>query len=477
MSEEDLSKRPASSRCRSKSQGEVARDSSHQKLAMARDPVEESPRRRSTKESSQHGSSLQQVYHARSEEDLSQRCTASRCRSKSREDVGACSYHAKAPVEVGSPKRRSSQHGSSFQQVYPVRCEDDPSERDHISSRSPSLRRSSCLQEAFPKVEPRSTAKGDMERRTSRHGSAASELESGGCASLHCRSSSRQLRGSRIEHVGPEDWERYRKVYLSAMREIPEAFTSSLAEEEAIEEKGWRFRLAHGSALVMTSGGKDVGLTLAYEAPGNVGDAIFGVWVAPGSRGKGFGGRLIDEVVSWARQGNFERVVLKVGDDNTSAIQFYKYKGFVATGVRGTLDPPRENFTWHEQALSLQEPQLRTGSRCADESQKVYSPSKRESRTPSERAPSPPKPKSVKFDLRGPKTTVQSLKWGFDGEGAFVRRMDDGVPEIAGVKVGDRLLTINSKDVRGLSKADIIGHWENAQRGKSRDLCLSLGVM
>jgi GNAT superfamily N-acetyltransferase len=161
---------------------------------------------------------------------------------------------------------------------------------------------------------------------------------------------------SAIEQARPDDWERVRAVRLAALADAPDAFTITLAEDVAKPLETWRQRLERSDAatFLATRDGRDVGCVVGapYEGqPGNAG--LFAMWVAPDARGHGIAGRLVDAVVSWARTRGYRRVLLGVGDYNVGAIRLYESRGFLPTGVRFTLPPPRAHITEHERALDL----------------------------------------------------------------------------------------------------------------------------
>mmetsp|Transcript_2545 Transcript_2545/g.5122 ORF Transcript_2545/g.5122 Transcript_2545/m.5122 type:complete len:190 (-) Transcript_2545:81-650(-) len=164
--------------------------------------------------------------------------------------------------------------------------------------------------------------------------------------------------GFSLEQLDPQDWQRLREVQLRAMRDSPDVFGRTLEQEEMCGEKEWRFRAARGVTLIATAEVadgvvEDVGIAAAAACPGEPGSATFGIWVTPAWRGQGMGGRLVDEVVSWARSGGYRRMVLHVPDDNEAAIGLYERKGFEPTGACGTLPPPRSHVRKHERALEL----------------------------------------------------------------------------------------------------------------------------
>ena len=160
-----------------------------------------------------------------------------------------------------------------------------------------------------------------------------------------------------LELLGPDDWERVRAIRLRALRDAPDAFGRTLAEEEAFTPETWRERLERPLAVtfVVRAGESDVGLVSGAEFRGRENTAgLFSMWVAPEARGRGVGEQLVDAVVDWARAaGGFARVILAVADTNAHAIRLYERKGFVPTGRTGTLPPPRTHVLEHERALEL----------------------------------------------------------------------------------------------------------------------------
>ena len=63
------------------------------------------------------------------------------------------------------------------------------------------------------------------------------------------------------------------------------------------------------------------------------------MWVAPTTRGKGIGKRLLEIVVSWAAEQGATRLTLWVTAGNGPATQLYEASGFVATGATDLLRP------------------------------------------------------------------------------------------------------------------------------------------
>jgi GNAT superfamily N-acetyltransferase len=164
------------------------------------------------------------------------------------------------------------------------------------------------------------------------------------------------MAGWQAERMGPGAWERVRAIRLRALADAPDAFGSTLAEALAQPQPVWRARLADPRAATFLVGSHagDVGLVTGApfeERPGAAG--LFGMWVAPEVRGRGVGDVLVDAVVAWARAAGHERLSLDVADTNVAAIALYARNGFVATGVTGSLPPPREHILEHERSLPL----------------------------------------------------------------------------------------------------------------------------
>lgn len=159
-----------------------------------------------------------------------------------------------------------------------------------------------------------------------------------------------------IQRAGPEAVERVRAIRLRALAADPDAFGTTLAEDEARPAADWVARVRDPAAAIFLAveDGGDAGVVFGrpYEgAPGAAG--LFGLWIDPAFRRRGLAGALADALVKWARGAGFRRVLLDVADGNLPAVRFYEGRGFVPTGERGSLPPPREHVLEHQRALAL----------------------------------------------------------------------------------------------------------------------------
>jgi RimJ/RimL family protein N-acetyltransferase len=143
-----------------------------------------------------------------------------------------------------------------------------------------------------------------------------------------------------------DDWRLLREVRLAALADAPYAYGSSLAAERDLDESRWRQRLGSGLWAV----------ALAEEPAGLVGACLpdddtpmlIAMWVNPDHRGRGVGDALVAEVVRWAGENRWSRVVLRVAEGNDAARELFRRHGFTPTGRRQPLesDPGVSTETW-----------------------------------------------------------------------------------------------------------------------------------
>lgn len=150
-----------------------------------------------------------------------------------------------------------------------------------------------------------------------------------------------------VVRVGPDDWREFRAVRLASLSEAPGAFGSRHADWVGASEQRWRARLTDVAFTVIARlDGEPVGVVSRSRSEQSV--ELMSMWVAPGQRGTGLAGRLIQEVVAWA-QGLGLRTSLMVLDDNAKAVRAYTRAGFLDHGVPddwpSTAAPERR--MWH----------------------------------------------------------------------------------------------------------------------------------
>jgi len=143
-----------------------------------------------------------------------------------------------------------------------------------------------------------------------------------------------------VRTAAPEDWENLRDIRLAALRDAPDAFGSTYAEQAAFTREQWLGRIAGNSTFLayLDGGGTDpVGLAGGYqEEPGVI--ELVSMWVGPEARGHGVGEALIDAVADWAATiTNAVTLHLWVTENNKPAVRLYERCGFIPTGERQPL--------------------------------------------------------------------------------------------------------------------------------------------
>ena len=148
-----------------------------------------------------------------------------------------------------------------------------------------------------------------------------------------------------IERLGAGDGVRLRAIRLRSLRDAPDAFATTLEEACAWAADNWNRQLEQLATFVASARGSDLGLVRG-ALDGQFRDTAYliSMWVAPDARRQGVGSALVDAVVQWARTQGSRRLLLDVGEANAPSIALYTRKGFVPTGERGTLPPPRDHL-------------------------------------------------------------------------------------------------------------------------------------
>jgi GNAT superfamily N-acetyltransferase len=139
-----------------------------------------------------------------------------------------------------------------------------------------------------------------------------------------------------VRLVGAEAWQTWRDIRLRSLRDSPDAFGSTYAREVAFAEAHWTGRLADDAPAVLAfhdGAAVAMGAGWVYE-PGKL--MIVAMWTDPRLRGRGIGTRILDELVTWAREHGL-RPDLWVADGNPAARAVYERYGFVPNGVTAPL--------------------------------------------------------------------------------------------------------------------------------------------
>ncbi len=150
--------------------------------------------------------------------------------------------------------------------------------------------------------------------------------------------------GTVIHRAGPDEWAAYRAIRLAALRDAPEAYTATAAQEELFDETQWRWRIGAAHSLVAWRDGTPIGCVTGLPDAGAHQWTVVAMWVAPGARGTGVGAALLDALADAARADGMESLHLWVVVGNTAALTLYERCGYRATGERATLPDGRNEI-------------------------------------------------------------------------------------------------------------------------------------
>jgi ribosomal protein S18 acetylase RimI-like enzyme len=141
-----------------------------------------------------------------------------------------------------------------------------------------------------------------------------------------------------IRRLTPADAPAYRTLRLRALRECPDAFTSSYEEESQRPVEDSARRLGNAStafwgACEGASIAGMVGLERESRMKNRHKATVVGMYVARERAGGGLGRRLMDALLAHARQDGVEMLVLTVTEGNQPATALYENMGFRSFGI------------------------------------------------------------------------------------------------------------------------------------------------
>ena len=94
-----------------------------------------------------------------------------------------------------------------------------------------------------------------------------------------------------VRETMAEEWHTLRDIRLEALRDAPDAFLSTYAEQSALEEPDWRHFISVGGAFLayLVEGGmaKPAGLVYGDLEKSDAVVQLMSMWVRPEARGKG----------------------------------------------------------------------------------------------------------------------------------------------------------------------------------------------
>jgi ribosomal protein S18 acetylase RimI-like enzyme len=139
-----------------------------------------------------------------------------------------------------------------------------------------------------------------------------------------------------IRRLKPADALLYRALRLRALREHPDAFTSSYEDDamQPLEATAARLQAhAFWGAYEAAELYGFVGLEREPRAKNHHKATVVGMYVAPAITGQGVGRALLQALLAHARSQGVESLVLTVTEGNAQACRLYEGLGFRSFGV------------------------------------------------------------------------------------------------------------------------------------------------
>lgn len=149
-----------------------------------------------------------------------------------------------------------------------------------------------------------------------------------------------------IRRIRADEWREMRSLRLRALAEVPTAYGSTLAQEQAYSDDVWRERTLGASSgydratfiaecegmwlATVTGLAKQFGL--ANGVP-----LLVAMFVAASARRQGIGVGLVDTVSSWTRECGANQLALWVESGNGPAVALYQRCDFRFTGEEQPL--------------------------------------------------------------------------------------------------------------------------------------------
>lgn len=140
-----------------------------------------------------------------------------------------------------------------------------------------------------------------------------------------------------VRLLDDDEWQVYREVRLAALKDAPDAFVATFAEESARDEDYWRERMVRAHRIIAERGaGREpvgvVSLGLHDDDP-ETGE-VFGLWTVPTSRGERVARGLVSKAAEKAAEDGLRLLYCWAGSDNASAVGLASSFGFRPTGNR-----------------------------------------------------------------------------------------------------------------------------------------------
>lgn len=137
--------------------------------------------------------------------------------------------------------------------------------------------------------------------------------------------------------IKEDEWQKYKKIRLEALKNDPQAFGSSYERENQKSDNEWKEKLM----LSNTDDSKKIFVGIDNDSNGflaiggayaeNLGEwNVIAIYVNPKYRGQGVSKILLSEIINTLKaRGNVKRLILRVNVNQQAAVNLYRSLGFV----------------------------------------------------------------------------------------------------------------------------------------------------
>lgn len=158
------------------------------------------------------------------------------------------------------------------------------------------------------------------------------------------------LRGVVVRQLRASEVDVYRSIRLRVLESDSAAFESSYERETSFDDATWRSRLASfagrpGAVFVVDIDGRAEAMMGIGQGPIETQAVVWGMWVAPAFRRRGYGQQLLAAGLTWARDLGLESISLDVFPANTAAVALYEAAGFRPAGADDAPADPSQALT------------------------------------------------------------------------------------------------------------------------------------
>jgi RimJ/RimL family protein N-acetyltransferase len=137
----------------------------------------------------------------------------------------------------------------------------------------------------------------------------------------------------------PDEWPAYKRIRLQALATDPHVFGSNLAKEEAHPDTHWQSALQDPAIGIFGVYAQEVlvgmtGVALKRDDPTGRVCVLWGSWLQPDFRKKGFSTLMYQARLDWARaHPTVQRVIVSHRASNLASMHANQKHGFVKTHV------------------------------------------------------------------------------------------------------------------------------------------------